>query len=159
MRCKALAFADTETALITIQAMAVTFDEAVVSQDIQATKVMYRMLAEAVAGVIKLMKPLGTGLSGASMGDSFPPAKWKDMSTEEVFRDFRNLVAIDGIGMQIQQAKIPGSRTAEARQLSQQVRSLNKKLKNMVGSARAWIKKNRPGTWTENEDEEFWEWL
>ena len=127
--------------------------DTVVFRDIQATKAMYLMLAEAVAGVTKLTQALGAGLSGASMGGSFPPDRWKDMSPEEIFLDFRNLVAIDGIGIQIQQAKIPGSRTAEARQLSQQVRSLNKKLRNKIGSARAWIKKHRPGSWTENEDE------
>jgi hypothetical protein len=152
-------FADTETALVTVRAMAATLDEVVSSGDRAATKTMYVILADAMAGVTRLIHKLGTGLPRPSLSATFPPDSWRDISPEAILRDLANLVAIEDLAIAIKQAKLPYSRSAEAKRLSQEINRSIRKLKAKVISAKAWIQKHWPDAWTEKEESDYRGWL
>lgn len=151
-------FADSESALVTIQAMAAVFFETVSAGNVAATRLMYRKLADATSGVIRLVRRLGAGIRRPSMG-AFPPTSWKDMSHEEILRDFANLVAIDRLVIEVKEAKVPGSRSSEQKRLSEEIARLKKTLKNKVVNGKAWIQKYWPDAWTDKEEYDYREWL
>lgn len=151
-------FADTESALVTIQAMAAVFYETVSDGNVAATRLMYRTLADATSGVIRLIRKLSIGIRRPSMG-AFPPTGWKDMGPDYILRDLSNLVAIDKMLIEIKEAKIPGSGSSEQKRLSEEVARLKKTLQNKVINAKAWIQKYWPGAWTEIEESDYREWL
>ena len=159
MRWEVLEFADTETARVTVEAMVATFGEVVAEGDRPGIRAVYRMLGDAMAGVTRLINRLGTGLGRASLGASFPPERWKDVSPDEIIRDFHNLVAIEELAIGIKQAKVPGSGSAEARRLSQEIPRSIRSLRNKVASGKAWIQKHWPEAWTDREESDFERWL
>lgn len=152
-------FSDTETALVTVQAMTATLDEVLADNDPHATLAMYAMLADAFSGVTGLIQRLGAGLGHVSLGASFPPDRWKDLSPDNIIRDLENLVLIEELGIEIKQAKLPGSGGAEAKRLSQEITRSIKTLKSKVINAKAWIQKYWPDAWTEKEESDFQRWL
>lgn len=149
-------FADSDSARITIQAMASVFHET--SGDAAATRLMYANLANATAGVTRLVRKLSSGTRRPSLG-AFPPSIWKDMGPDEILRDFANLIAIDKILIDVKEAKVPGSRSGEQKRLSQEIARLKKTLKNKVVNGKAWIQKYWPDAWTDQEENDYKEWL
>lgn len=151
-------FTDTESALVTIRAMAMVFYETVSDGNVAAIQLMYGTLADATSGVIRLVRNLSTGIRRLSMG-AFPPAIWKDMGPGEILRDLENLVAIDTVLIEIKEAKLPRSRTGQQKRLSEEVSRLKKTLKNKVINAKSWIQKYWPDAWADKEEYDYREWL
>lgn len=151
-------FADTESALVAVQAMATVFYETVSDGNVAATRLMYRKLADAASGVTRLIRKLSVGIRRHSMG-AFPPTAWKDMGPADILRDLANLVEIDKMLIEIKEAKIPGSRSGEQKRLSEEVARLKRTLENKVINAKAWIQKYWPDAWTEREESNYGEWL
>lgn len=152
-------FSDSWTAYVTIEAMLDVLYRAVDERNASAVNHMHGMIADAIAGVGRLIDRLGRGLGGRSLGASFPPDRWKDMSPREILLDLHNFVGVDQLAIDALRAKLPGSRTAAQKRLSNEIQSMQEKLRNKVFAAKAWIIKNSPGTWTRKEGENFKEWL
>lgn len=151
-------FADSETALMTVHAMFVRFGQAVDEGDVENTKAMYGILADAASGVSRLIRSARLTRQEA-LGSTFPPDAWRDMSPEHILLDLQNFVAIEEAMIEAKQAKVPGSRSAQAKRLSQEISKMIRDLRRRVGDSRTWILTHYQEHWTEDQERLYGPWL
>jgi hypothetical protein len=155
MKAKKLDFPDASSATATIFAMIDILRESVRAKDKEAIHQILGMLAQATAGVTRLLKIRHAQMGRHSLGASFPPEHWKDMGPAQILHEVAEHVAIEEALMELKRERFPGARSADLKKLSAQVGKMRRKLQQFVRSSRAWIKGRWPEAWTEKEESEY----
>jgi hypothetical protein len=149
---KRLDFADASSAAAMIFAMIDVLHESVRTKDKESIHEMLEMLAQATAGVTRLLQGRRTQMSSHRLGGAFPPESWKDMGPSQILHEVAVHVAIEEGLIELKDIRIPGARTADRKKLSAQVAKMRRKLVQFIRSAKAWITAHWPEAWTEKED-------
>jgi hypothetical protein len=143
---------------MSVEAMCVRFDQAVSEGDVEETKAMYGILADAASGVSRLIRSARLTRQEA-LGATFPPSAWRDMSPEQILLDLQNFVGIEDAMIESKQAKVPGSRSAQAKRLSQEIAKMIRDLRRRVAVSRTYILTHFPEHWTEDQERAYGPWL
>lgn len=159
MTGKRVDFADASTANATILAMIDVLHDRARAGDEDGVGGMLRMLAQAFAGVSRLLGRRVSGISSARLGASPPPERWKDMGPEDILSEMEMYKNVEEAAIELKRRRIAGARSADQRRLDAEVERMRRKFKAAVRSAKAWISKHWPGHWTEKEDHRYGNYL